>query len=87
MVKAIDGLNMTLGIQFKPSMYAERTVLRSLKPGAIVGDAVVVEISGDDPATFTVTAVHDGIPTCPDNQAERVANGEFWPAAIPPSFY
>ena len=87
MVKAIDGLNMTLGILFKPSMYAERTVLRSLKPGAIVGDALVV---GDQRRRSGDVHGHRGSRrhSHVSRQSGRACREwRIWPAAIPPSFY
>jgi hypothetical protein len=59
---------------------------KSLFPGAIVGDAVMLRVTGQIDS-LTVAEVRGATSACPGQQAEQVAHGNFFPAHIPHLLY
>jgi hypothetical protein len=81
---ADEGANWRAKVRLAPSIVGERTFAKALAPQAVVGDGIVLRVEG---AAQTVAEVLDAKPTCPGDQARRVAAGEFWPGAIPDHLY
>src|SRR5262245_1088372 len=75
---ADEGANCRARVQAEASMVFDVTFAKSLFPGAVIGDAIAVRVSGPVDS-LTVEEVQGATSECPGDQAALVSRGIFYP--------